>query len=396
MTYFIEPYTKYYNSLSTAGDLSSSATSISNVISDAETVISNLKSSISSSTWKEQGMVELSQTVIPNLSTTMRVLKGNTSKLTDIASKTKLLLAEVTKLKSEDELYDKYNEELKALAPQERTNTDGTVNANYDSYVTEKENIEKKIAESKKKCEEYIRKSNGYVNDIKSIDSSMEEVKVTVQKAVSSSNKNDTSSIIESVNGGKMLKVKIDGKEYYIANTKINALDYEEYVQKNGLTQNDGVCAGDCMILSQYYAVDMMRGTWTSKETMVNGEGSPATRINDYVQSENEDDVLKYIYDEVLDGRTTVLQVTQVNSDKGDRHLVTVVGFDSSVKSYHDLNADTILVLDCFDGEVQTLSKSRSEGGHERDLFAQGGTYFARGATDNFIAKEVETVRNKS
>lgn len=396
MTYFIDPYKKYYDVLSGAGDLSGSATSMFSIITEADTVVTNVKSAISSSTWTEQGMIELSQTVLPNLSSAMATLKNNTSKLSSIAGKASELLGEVSKLKSEDDLYDKYNDELNSLPTESATTSDGKANPNYDAYVSKKADLEKKIEESRKKCEEYIMKSNSIANDIRSTDSSMEDVKVAVQKAAGSAKKADTSTIIESVQGGKMLKVKVDGKEYYICNSKINALDYEQYVQKEGLTQNDGVCRGDCMLLSQYYAVDMMRGSWTSKDTMVNAQGAPAPRINDYVKSENRESILKYIYEEALAGRPTVLQVTQVNSSMGDRHLVTVVGFDTSVKSYQDLNADTILVLDCFDGKIQTLSKSRAEGGHERDLFAQGGLYFARGATSEFLAKEVQTVRNSA
>ena len=197
------------------------------------------------------------------------------------------------------------------------------------------------------------------------------------------------SSIIGSAENGKMLKITYEGKEYYICDSKINCLDYQEYVQSNGLTQNNYVCGDDCMVLSQYYAVDMMRGTYTSKDDMVHGRGAPAPRINDYVKSDTQDSVLKYIYDEAMEGRPTVLQVSQVDSDKGARHLVTVVGFDATVEGYKDLNADTIFVLDCVDGKLQTLSKSRASGGHERDLYKQNGGYLARGATSEFLNKEV-------
>ena len=66
----------------------------------------------------------------------------------------------------------------------------------------------------------------------------------------------------------------------------------------------------------------------------------------------------------------------------------------SILKSYKDLTPDNILVLDCVDGKVQTLGQSRASGGHERRLFAQGGNYFARGASDNFLSKEVYTTKN--
>ena len=114
-----------------------------------------------------------------------------------------------------------------------------------------------------------------------------------------------------------------------------------------------------------------------------------AIKENNYVKSSSRDPILKYIYNEALAGRPTALQVTQVNSYKGDRHWVTVVGFSTSVKSYKDLNANNLLVLDCVDGKLQVLSKSRAQGGHQRDLFAQGGSYLVRGATSTFLNKEV-------
>ena len=61
----------------------------------------------------------------------------------------------------------------------------------------------------------------------------------------------------------------------------------------------------------------------------------------------------------------------------------------SSVTSAQDLTPDKILVLDCVDGKIQTLGQARSEGGHERRLYAQGGNYQALGPTENFLSKEV-------
>jgi hypothetical protein len=204
---------------------------------------------------------------------------------------------------------------------------------------------------------------------------------------------NDSVTILGSVSGGKMIKIKFEGREYYIPNTKISCIDYQKYVEKYRITQNGGLLPNDCLLLSQYYAVDMMRGSFTKKSAMARTEGSPATRIRNTVSSSVRSPILKYVYDEMLAGRPTALQVTQVNSYKGDRHWVTVVGFSTNVKSYKDLNADNLLVLDCVDGKLQVLSKSRSSGGHERDLFAQGGTYLVRGATNDFLNKEVYSSR---
>ena len=148
--------------------------------------------------------------------------------------------------------------------------------------------------------------------------------------------------------------------------------------------QNAGALNGQCMIASQIYARDLLTGTYSSKSNFVNMKGSPATRINERVRSQDKDDVLKYVFDEVREGHPVVLQVTQKRSNEGLRHLVTVVGFKEEVTSYSDLTPENILVLDTVDGKIQTLSE------RNRSLYNQGGKGFqALGPTDVFLAKEV-------
>lgn len=191
------------------------------------------------------------------------------------------------------------------------------------------------------------------------------------------------------INGGTMRGYNFRNQNFNVVNTKIPIETYEEYVQKKGLNQNAGLLGGDCMLLSQYYATDLLRGTYTSKGTMAATQGAPATRINERCKSTNADDVLNYTYKELSEGHPVVLQVSQIHSDQGLRHLVTAVGYDSSVTSAKDLTPDKILVLDCVDGKIQTLGQARSEGGHERRLYAQGGNYQALGPTETFLSKEV-------
>ena len=389
MTYFIDPYKKYYSILSSGSNSSSNASAVSDKLSNAETVISNVDSYISGSSWEELGVTELSSSVMPNLKQNLSSFSSNYSKLSQMVSKAfGELLPETIKLKEADDIYDETCEALNNLVVVSQYNSDGSANTDYQSYISRKTNLEAKKIEYQNKCEEYTRNCNSIYNSIKSIDSSAEDFAVTLNVTTNVSN-NSGGSVIESVEDGNMLRITYNGREYYVVNTNINCLDYEEYVQKYGLCQNNGLLGGDCMVLSQYYAMDMMRGTWTSYNQMANGEGSPATRLNDYVKSTNEEDVLKCVYEEALAGRPTVLQVSQVNSSNGERHLVTVVGFDSSVKSYEDLTPDKIFVLDCVDGKLQTLGQSRSEGGHERYVYAQGGNYLVRGATDEFKSEEV-------
>lgn len=180
---------------------------------------------------------------------------------------------------------------------------------------------------------------------------------------------------------GHLLEYTYNGQTFFIANTKISLDDYVAYVQKNKLYQNAGLLGGECMILSQYYAVDLLRGTYTSKNKMANLEGAPATRIKESSNSGNVNDILNYMYNELNEGNPVVLQVSQ--RKKGCRHLVTVVGYSSDVKSAADLTPDKILVLDCVDGKIQTLSE------RNRTIYNQGRGYLAYGPTEKFKNKEV-------
>ena len=183
----------------------------------------------------------------------------------------------------------------------------------------------------------------------------------------------------------KLRAISVDGQTFYVADTRISVEDYAAYIRKNKMYQGAGFQDGQCMILSQYYATDMISGKYTSKGKMNAHQGGPACRINERCKSTDPNKVLQYCYSEINQGHPVVLQVSQVNSYKGARHLVTMVGFTKNVKSWKDLTPDNILVLDCVDGKIQTLGKARSQGGHERRLFAQGGNDQALGPTNTFL-----------
>ena len=182
------------------------------------------------------------------------------------------------------------------------------------------------------------------------------------------------------VNGGTMYTYTHNGQTFNVTNTKINVDDYAAYIQKNKMYQNAGFLGSQCMLLSQYYASDMLRGEYTSKDTMANHGGSPAVKMNERTKSSEEQPVKDYMYQELSQGHPVVLQVTQKRSNEGLRHLVTAVGYSSNVSSSADLTPENILVLDCVDGKVQTLSE------RNRKLYAQGGNYQALGPTNKFLA----------
>ena len=107
---------------------------------------------------------------------------------------------------------------------------------------------------------------------------------------------------------------------------------------------------------------------------------------------ESKQPILDFIFEEANAGRPTALQVTQVDSDKGDRHWVTVIGYAASVDSASGLNADTLLVMDTTDGKIHKLSLCGLEG---RDLY-NNGVYKVNGATDLFLSEVVYKDKDSS
>ena len=388
MTYFVDPYKKYYEKLSDGSNMVSAATSVASSLTESKAIFNGLETSTASSNWSELGLEQITRKIFPTLSGHIDTISSNVEKVIKaVAEKaTGDLLSEVKKLKTEDETLEDLQKQLSNLVVIPSSNA-----TEYNRYISKKNELETKISESKTKCETYKTNCDNIVKEIKQLDGSAE--KIDFSKTPINTTGDGTASIVESVEGGKLIKINLNGIEFYVANTRINPLQYEQYVQQSGIYQNTGFYGGECQLLSQLYATDMMRGTYTARSSDAIKATSPATRMDDGLSSPNEDDVKKYIYDELMAGRLTTLQCTQVRTQSdGWRHIVTVIGFDASVKSYKDLNPDTILVLDCVDGKIQTLSGyERTDGkGHNRNLYNQGGKYFAHGATQDFLSKEVE------
>jgi hypothetical protein len=183
------------------------------------------------------------------------------------------------------------------------------------------------------------------------------------------------------VTSGAMRTYTYGGKTFNITNSPINLDDYQAHLQKNGLYQNAGLLGSRCDMLSGYYAMDLLRGSYTSKGTMEAGSGGSCYNLNRTVSDVNVEPIMQYTYDELSKGNPVVLQVTQKRSNEGLRHFVTVVGYSSNVTSYKDLTPENLLVIDCVDGKVQTLNE------RNRTYYNQKGTYYAKAPTEEYLAK---------
>jgi len=146
-TYFIDPYKKYYEKLSTAASMTTSASKIAENSENVVSIISRLQSQIETALWEELGYKELVTTSIPGLKTRTDLLKNNIVSGLVVACDKSInsLLPILEKLKSKDEEYEKNKSELNALS--EPSN----------KYVTEYNKITGKYKETNQYTEEYSK-----------------------------------------------------------------------------------------------------------------------------------------------------------------------------------------------------------------------------------------------
>ena len=384
-TYFINPYKNYYEKLNTNTNIINECNNLISSATTSQQIIDSLNSKLVDSRWKELGYQELVSNSIPGISTEIQTIMNNlTDGLLSVCTiSINELLTLLIKLKEEDEKFEGLKCDLANLKAPERYDKKGNETQSYRDYISQESSLKSAINDSEKLCIQYQKEIDNIVNNIKSLDSSIQETNTSAYATTSTSG----ISVVSTSNLDNLVKINYNGINYNVVNTKIPVVEYSEYVQKNRMYQNAGALGGQCMIASQIYARDLLRGTYSSKEDFINMKGSPATRINEKVRSQSKDEVLSYVYNEIQEGHPVVLQVTQKRSNEGLRHLVTVVGFKENVTSYSQLTSENILVLDNVDGKIQTLSE------RNRELYNQGGNgYYALGPTENFLAKEVNTV----
>lgn len=384
-TYFVDPYTKYYNGLNSNTSIVNESKNVVSFISDSVTTLNTLNSQLKSSSWREKGYSELLISAVPGLASNVTTLENFASDglFAACSMAIKNLLPLVTELKAEDEKYEDLKKQLASLTPVSEYDEKGKPNSGYADYIKTKTELENAIEESMQKCIKLQNDAKNSAQSIKAMDGS-------VAFATSSNAASSSSSIYSAgLATDNLVAVNYNGEEFYVVNTKVPVIDYAEHVQKNKMYQNAGVLGSQCMIASQVYARDLLIGHYTSYDEFANAlNGNAATKINNKCLSSDKNEVISFVYNEINEGHPVVLQVTQKRSNEGLRHLVTVVGYNQNVKSASELTEKDILVLDNVDGKIQTLSE------RNRTLYDQGKGYYALAPTEAFLAKEVDTVSN--
>ena len=165
------------------------------------------------------------------------------------------------------------------------------------------------------------------------------------------------------VYGDETKTVPYYGKEYIIADTEIDPLEYARRVEGR-VSQNANKDWSDlCLSFSETHTIDMAKGKISS--------GQRAASYNDSAKfydffGETKEETLAKIYEEIINGKPVVLQVNGTlnydedgNRTSGTRHFVTVVGFKKGV-SQSSIQEEDLLIIDSWDGKLETMDGEKS------------------------------------
>lgn len=141
---------------------------------------------------------------------------------------------------------------------------------------------------------------------------------------------------------------------YKVVQTKISVSDYVRTVSSRKISQtNDTEKYNDmCLAFAYIHAYSLYSGN-TSAGAEAALSYTYAGNFSTYIDTKEK--ILAVIYNEISNGRPVVLQVNG-NKAGTSRHFVTVVGYKESVKSASDIDETDLLIIDSWDGKLETMN----------------------------------------
>ena len=301
----------------------------------------NIYGELQSSNWTELGKNLIDANEVPTLQ----------SSLDNVDSSIKNNLLQANEI-----LYNivyNYLEDLNGLNVK-HTSLNYKISKTEDILNTKELNEEKELVEAKmnidiEKIEKFIQK----INELGSSVNTNPTNTYNYNRAVPTENTES-----EEQYGNKVkIYSALDGT-WVVADTNGNLGSYLSSVKNGGIYQASDTSkySDQCLSFAQSYGHDLIYGTVTG----VGGASSYAhsgTFTNAFY--DNKSDALKEIYKEVRNGNPVILQVNG-NSQGTVRHFVTVVGYNSNVKSASELTEKDLLIVDSWDGKLERMDTSSS------------------------------------
>ena len=130
---------------------------------------------------------------------------------------------------------------------------------------------------------------------------------------------------------------------------------------------------GKCLNFSYYYVYCLMNGV-AEPDLAAGARGATNGKISVRMKGfKDTRDLLNLAYDLLNSGNPQILMVKAV-THTDSRHFLALVGYKSSVTSRETMTAEDLLLIDSFDGTLESMDPAVSPRS-TRVLYKQNGTY---------------------
>lgn len=181
--FFVDPYVKYYNNLSSINSIKNSVVTVNNNIVSLNNEVNKVISSIDSSKWKELGQESISTNVLPTLSSKLTNISSDISSvLYKAVNDSSTVHDKCTLLKEKDLLYEEAENEYNRLKSNEPSYYNGDSTIESSEHYNWKEKVEKKKEEKDKlesECKTLTSEIDTLVTSINKLEISSDSVEIS-------------------------------------------------------------------------------------------------------------------------------------------------------------------------------------------------------------------------
>ena len=205
--YFVEPYVTYYNKLTSASSITSSASTVKEESDELLNAYGKLSAQVEGAMWQELGYVELVSNSVPHLASYAKELNNNITTGLVVACNKSIneLYPTLVTFKSKDEEYEntmsalsQAQEKIKTISSTKKDSKGNNVrNEEYYSLSDKINTYNESIVKLRQELEELKKSIDDKVKDIKTLDGSITMTEMTF------STRTTVNSIIDSGTTGK-------------------------------------------------------------------------------------------------------------------------------------------------------------------------------------------------
>lgn len=371
-TYFIDKYKRYHDILDANNSMLTLAEGIESELETSYEELKNLSSNISTSNWNELGKNELSSNYMETLNNQIMILINSVKTLKDVLNiAMSETLIKLKTLKEKDEELDKVNEEIRRLGSSPKQyNVFGSVTREYQEYINKLNSLNSLKNSLDESLRSLVVEIDNSIKKIEAFKVEKIEVKVAVKVPENNPKTDDNSKYVKNKQSQNYLLsnsmfVGRNGRmlnygEYSVVDTPFSVVNFFNYIQKNRVYQDGSDAQNSCFSVAHMYGKSLMLNT-TYRGALSQQLHSSAADVlykDRRLNEPNKQVALAAIYDELMAGRPVSIDVKR--KKPGGRHVVTVIGFKTNVKSAAELRSEDLLILDTWDGQIERMDTVNS------------------------------------